>query len=333
MHSALLTLLALWPGLPADPEMAAPDAIPKGTAPAEGIWPTQKMIDGLLARWADETALKYELDQEQAARSRRMITARWSAFLKENRRSLQPLLNEYIEARLALAPPESERVRRWAKRALPLFEDFHRQIGETQEELSGLLTPIQQAKLGLETIKISTGLHLFAARLEAWQRGEFEQDDWWQPTRRERRKRRETEEKVDDRENLVASKTKTRIDEELLRWDYFVAEFVEQYKLDDMQREAAYSILRECKQKALAHRDRYRVRLERLEEALVATAEVPDKLRSEGIAMYGPIDELFVELKSRLEQIPTTAQSAQAASKAKPSTDTRPKADRGVDGW
>lgn len=318
MFSPLLTLLLPplllpLPGLQPEPDKPAPDAIAQNSTPGEGMWPTPQMIDGLLSRWADETALKYELDDGQTARCRDVVTKRWTTFLRQNRPALQPLLNQYIEARLALQPPEPESVRRWAEQAMPVFQDFQRQMRETQVELSAILTLTQRTRLRLENIKINTGLQLFQTRLEAWQQGQFAQNDWWDSPPRQRRENLQAKQDPRRRNTLAPSKAKTRIDGEFLRWDYFVARFADKYKLDDSQREAAYSILRECKQKALTHRDRYRARLERLEKSIALSDKLgdrlPDDLRAEAVAMYGPIDALFVELKTRLEQIPTTAQT------------------------
>lgn len=307
---------------PSAAEEPAPSTAARPQLDAQnGIWPTDGMIDALLARWADDTAVKYELDAEKTALLRETMTRRWSAFLAEHRAVLRPLLNDYIEARIAAKPPSPELVRDWTKRALPLFERVRTQLHETREELKPLVDPTQRIKLDFQGIKMNAALGLFQSRLEAWSRGEFTQQEWWQPTERARQhsaKRGDAEPSAPD-VKTAPSLAKTRIDEELLRWDHFVAEFLDRLKLDSTQRLAAYSVLRECKQRALDHRDRHRARLEKFEKT-AAESDTPDQTqREEAVALYEPVDKIFTELTKRLEQIPTTAQNAAAESDVKTS--------------
>ncbi len=284
----------------------------------DGVWPTSTMLENLLVRWADDTALKYDLNDEQAATTRRAIVRRWSSYLTEHREDLQPLLNEYVEARFAPSPPDAEAIQRWAKRADPVFDSFREQIDATQTDIGDVLTPAQRVRHALEGIKINTSLGLFKARLDAWERGEFDERDWWEPTKRVRQEREKAAETA--KESATASDARSRaavkIDEELARWDSFVADFILKYALDDRQREAAFSILRECKKETLAYRDRHRTQLEQLEETIDrvddATGSLSDPVRSDAVKLYGPIDRIFADLRARIEQIPTLAQRASA---------------------
>ena len=115
--------------------------------------------------------------------------------------------------------------------------------------------------------------------------------------------------------SAASTKVHNRIDTEMLRWDRFLRQFVQRYVLDDTQTQAAYSIARECKQRALEHRDRYRARLATLEKSVGEETEYTPEQSAEFKAMYGPIDALFAEMKTRIDQIPTTEQVATAEEK------------------
>ncbi|MEE9294166.1 MAG: hypothetical protein V3W34_04255 [Phycisphaerae bacterium] len=316
MLSTLSCLLIALAGEPTDSNpRVSPEAVDYGATaqndlPYQGIWPTPKMIDGLLARWTDETAEEYGLNSDQRVRLENQLAKRWPPFLRQHRRVLQPLLNEFLEVRIAPTPPDAQSVSAWAQRAVPVFQLFQEQFIETQREMADLFTPPQQASLARNSLKTTAGLQLFQAKLEAWQRGHFAEHEWWDPPKSVLRRRAE---KTSSRVASAAPSTaRQRIDEELFRWDRFVDQFARTYELNTSQRETAYSILRECKQRALAHRDRYRARMERLEKTINTDHNITDEGRPEIIAMYGPIDRIFTELETRLKPIPTAVQSINA---------------------
>lgn len=291
-------------------------ASPPATVTTDGFWPTPKMLDGLLARWADDDAVKYQLDAATTDRHRQQLVQRWTRFARENRAVIQPLLNEYIESRLDMAPPDPTAVQDWASRATPMFESFREEFMRSHDELSAILPPVQRAKLAMDGVKIGAAMELFRARLRAWGDGRFDEHEWWDPPRGVRSERGDAPTRESDRrdDNPDRRTAKEKINEELLRWDYHVAQFIESFNLDEAQRQTAYSILRECRAAASAHLDRYRARMELLERGVARHGgTMDDEQRAEATAVYGPVDAIFVEMTRRLEQIPTTAQREAAA--------------------
>jgi hypothetical protein len=266
------------------------------------------MVDRLIDRWVAGATRKFELTERQTDQFAEQLRRRWPAFLEERRATLQPLINEYLDARLARDPPEPDVVRRWAARAEPVFKAFRKNIGDTYNDLSELMTPAQQSRLSLENIKINTKLHRFETRLETWQEGRYEESDWWEPdatAEQDRPADHHVEASTAEDSPLTA---KSKIEEELQLWDHFVSAFIRKYRLDDRQSETAFSILRECKQRAWCYVEQYRAQLEHLERLLSESEEMPEQLRRETFTMYAPIDAIFADLKTRIEQIPTRAQ-------------------------
>ncbi len=290
------------------------DANAKNTPPNDGFWPTDTMMRSFLGRFADDEIDKYELSDEQVDAYEARLMDRWPAFLNEHRADIQPLLNEFIEARIAKEPPGEDSVSDWAERALPMFDLFEEQLLETQRDLEPILNAKQKIELIGESVKMAAGLQAFRAKLEQWQRGEYAENEWWDPPRRVRRQRRRERELERDRLEAIkkaeeeAEKNRGRVSEELDRWDKFVAEFVVRFQLDDPQKESAYSILRECKQRAEAHRDRVRDRMKKLDDQLADKQEMDDEQKALFAELYGPVDALFAEMSSRLDQIPTAEQ-------------------------
>ena len=300
-----VTLLVSVVGASANPPADADHTDAIRDRPINGIWPTTLMIDGVLARWADDLALRYDLDEDAARRLQHELSQDWRKFIHENRPVLQPLLNEYVEARLALGPPDPEVVRTWSERAGPVLSKIERQLHNTRRDLRARLDPVRQGMLDVRSIEANAMLKILEAKLEAWKQGRFETHEWWDETARSRQ---EAARRAEPHASTASSKVNSRIDTEMRRWDYFLRQFVQRYLLDDTQSQAAYSIARECKQRALEHRDRYRARLATLEKSVGDATEYTTEQSAEFNAMYGPIDALFAEMKTRLEQIPTTEQ-------------------------
>ncbi len=287
---------------------------------AEGLWPSPKLMRLMLQRWVEEACDEYELDAEQRAAVKEEAIERWSEFLTENRAQLQPLVNEFLEMRMDLTPPPSERVKEWAERAEPVFEKTRQQVGESHDEFRKVLRPMQRAKFEVDALKMNAGMAIAEQKLAQWKRGEVDNDVFWEARSADRRSRREERRRRrEEREAAEAQATaETPVDQiaaELGRWDKYVADFITGFRLDEGQRTAALSCLSELKERAIAHRDHRREDVAKLEQQIESFTGSPstlEELKKQLAELYGPIDEMFKELKSRLEVIPTTQQRAEA---------------------
>jgi hypothetical protein len=272
-------------------------------------------------RWAEDLGTQFQLSEEQRKQVGEDVVQRWTRFLKENRGDLQPLLNEFVEMRMELRPPPKERVRDWSKKAVPVFEKVRRQLDEGAADFRKVLQPGQEIKFEAENLKFRAGLLFAERRLKQWQSGDFDENDFWEPTRAERRKRRvareERAEANADARPQPAPK-EDPITEEVKAWEAYVQEFVKQYHLDESQKTTALSCLTELKDRAMSHRDLRRDDIAKLEERIGThsgtDSELAD-LRIRLTELYGPVDEMFQELKRRLEAIPTDAQRETAEKK------------------
>lgn len=298
----------------ADP--ANPDT-PEDTALLEGLWPSPKLLNLMLLRWAEETCAQYNLDDEQRAKVRDAALKRFEGFLTENRSQIQPLANEFIEMRMAIEPPSKERVQSWAERASPVFEKTRNQIRESHDEFRKVLRPVQRAKFEVDALQMSAGMAIAEQKLNEWKSGEFDKTDFWEPLsaeRREERRKRRTERE----ETVEPELPKAPVDQiaaELDRWEKYVVDFIQMFNLDEGQRTSALSCLSELKERALAHRDRRREDIARLEyriEHNTAGDASLDELKKQLSELYGPIDDMFKELQSRLNNLPTNQQRVAA---------------------
>lgn len=310
--TAVSILLLVGLGTQDAPPPAEPAVVEE---PLEGFWPTERMTEMTLKRWASDAADRHQLDETQHVALEEMLLARWPKFMKENRRRLQPLINRFIESRMDPDPPEEEAVQNWAKQALPLYNQARTLIGELNDEFRKILRPEQLEKFEGDVQRMSQFMDRFGERLTRWEKGEFEENEFTgRDSRRGRRERnREARREAAELAEREAAEPTDQILAELNKWDRYLEDFILRFQLDETQRVAARSIRKELGERALAHRDRHMDEIVALERSMrvpggVTEEEVAEKLK----ALYGPIDQLFSEFEQRLDRLPTEAQRAGA---------------------
>ncbi len=305
----------------------------QATPPAqlEGLWPSPKVMELMLVRWADRLSLQYELDEAQRTRVREAVKQHWGKFLSDHRAAIQPVVNELIEMRLETHPPTSKRVQVWAEQAAPVFEKLREQLEQSTAEFREVLTPTQRTKFDADASMFDLGVRIAERKLSQWRKGEYTEDEFWKPPSLGGRKRRAgTEdravgsgprESTPEGKRSGAGKQPVETDQiaiELTAWREYVEGFIQVYGLDEGQRTAVLSILSELTERATAHRNRRRQEIAELENRIATFTGAEDELvglKKQLTELYGPIDEMFKELKRRIERIPTAKQRAAAQEK------------------
>ncbi|MEK6799735.1 MAG: hypothetical protein AABZ12_12280 [Planctomycetota bacterium] len=307
------------------PERASDASAATNEKENEGLWPSPKLLESLLSRWADEASNEYSLDDVQGKQVRKAVVGRWKGFLDEHRRELQPIANEFLEMRLGMEPPSKERVREWAERAFPTFDRVKQEFMASQDDFRQALHPTQRAKFELDMLKQSAGMQFAENKLRQWKTGDVDATEFWEPLPSARRRR--GEEKHRHIEQTAPSSalgttvgdaagSSDPIEVELSAWEKYVADFIRAYDLDEGQRTTVLSCLRELSERAAAHRTLHRDEIQKLENRIAAARGAegePGEIQAELVRLYGPIDEMFAELKDRIEKVPTEAQRAKAA--------------------
>jgi len=298
-----------------------------------GMWPTPKLMNLMLARWADQIGEEYQLEPDQRSQVREQVQQRWSSFLSDNRENIQPLVTEFLELRMEMEPPSKHAVQSWADKALPMYDQFRREVTGTNSDLRQVLTPAQRLKFEVDAMQFAMGMQWAEGRLKQWQSGEFDPKDFWEPPasaredrekrwedRRARRQERRRAREERESSNQPIEKPQDQVAVEMDLWDKYVAEFIERYDLDEGQKTTVQSMLTEMKERATAHRDRHRSDMEQLEERIQRGGDVKEQeeVKKQLVELYGPIDDMFAELQRRMEAIPTKEQIARAEKKAEP---------------
>jgi len=339
----LICALGAIPTSPIHARMQEPGPKTTTNTPAEidgGLWPSQKLIELMLSRWVEESAYEYKLDDPQREKIRDAVVERWTKFLSENRDEIQPLANEFLEMRMEMEPPDKARVQEWARRARPVFDMTAKQMEEGTSEYRQVLRPDQRIRFEIDAMQLKLGLGMAGQKFDQWEKGEFEPDDFWEPIgsdrearRDERRKRRREmearRERIEKEKQAAEQAASDPIDLEMDAWQRYVAEFISTYGLDAGQRDTVLSCLTELRDRALAHRDRHREEIVRLEEQISSNAGTEAELteiKNQLERLYGPIDEMFKELQGRIEQVLTGDQRAllRQNEEVKPSNESSP---------
>ncbi len=273
-----------------------------------GFWPTKKMTELFIDRWLDAVSHKYKMDNDQVAKAREDALKRWPEFIRKNRDKLQPVVNEFIEMRLEMSPPSKERVANWATEAEEALNLFKGEIDGAIEDFRGALNPLQKAKFESEVLMFSAGMAAAEAKIKQWKTGEFEEREFWDPPTSEWHRREEQERLAE--EGIMPEPT-DQVIEELKAWDKFVERYIEIYKLDESQQASARSALKEMKERAISYRDANEQRIAMIEKRIqehTGSEKELDQLKKDLFEVYGPIDEMFQELKTRVEALPTDEQ-------------------------
>lgn len=327
-------------GAPDQASTAQTDSDEDPASTRDGLWPSDRLLRSLLYRWAERTSHRYDLNDEQKESVRAKIVERWEPFLRENRERIQPLANEFLEMRLGMEPPTKAQVQAWAEKADAVWGPLRRQLEEGSNEFREILTPAQRTKFEIDALGMQAGLSLAEQTLAQWKKGEYDERQLWTPPGDQRGAppagERQTSAGAEPTPGAGQDRTISppsppdEISIEMDAWSRYVERFTLQYRLDEAQKSSVRSVLGELKQRALDHRDRHREEIDNLERRIAefsgGDAEMAE-LKSQLARLYGPVDDMFLELKQRLESVPTAGQRRAAAAEAESPTppDSRPR--------
>ncbi len=270
------------------------------------LWPTDKMIEMA----CDQIGRRYNLTPEQDEYTRALMSQRVKRFLATYEGEIRSLLKEAWTLRLRRETPTTETARTWAERAAPIFKAAKKEILEGNQEWREVLNEQQQRIHDVDMRVMDANFRVTSQRLDRWRGGGFDESrDWARGGflgAIARPQRPTSPPKLRDR-------GLPRVQEDY--WEQYVRRFIQNYKLDESQTQAAQSILSECKQRAKEYRQGRKEQFEKANtkyrEALAATPRNVESIREarrQVSELNRPIKELFRELRDRLDGIPTAAQ-------------------------
>ncbi len=293
------------------------------------FWPGRALIESTVAGWVDRSARQYGIDDADRKRLRDEVVDLWTNQLAGRRSVLEPLLAEFIEARLGAHPPSQSEIRAWSERALPAWRALQAVMTDTIARMDAVVPAASRPLFEADRRAMDRESRSFDDRLQAWSRGEYTLGEWWEPAQRDaQRKTQDNAQRSTGHPQhtqpppdtpmpvatplvvLTPHRALDVIEAELERWQTFVDNFAERYKLSPPQRVSAESILRECRTLAMEHRRSHRLDLERLEMRLADASQDSTEIKAALNRLYGPIDAMFSRLQTRLQALLTSAQQS-----------------------
>jgi hypothetical protein len=321
--------------------------------PPAGFWPTEKMIDYGIDRITDQMAQDYLFDEDQLWQTRELIKERFPDWLQENRRNIQPLVNEWVEMNMAGMPPTKDEVADWAQRALPMFDEFREKVELTSQDMRDYMTDEQQVLLDGQIAAMNVGMNYVEQRMAVWAEGGWDWETEWPRSKifreheRARIARLESEAQaaqnqalgidempaegggaesyaaVSDVENprraVEQKPTPEPAGDPLNKddWVRYTQDFIRRYQLDEAQRNRAMTILESLQQQRDRYLKRNAERIKYLERQMAAadTAEERESVQAAIARVQSTVERYFDQLKERLNTLPSRKQRALAAAR------------------
>ncbi len=279
-----------------------------------GLWNAERMMEDAVLT----ISRRYNLNPEQEKYTRVLLTKKTRAFLNEYEKDLRQLIKESIDLRIGRMPATPDGYKSWSDRARPIFDAAKKAILEGNAEWRGVLNEEQQRLHDQDLAAMEINFKQISQLMDKWSAGEFQVADLSpQPpqqapggdARMSRVDAPQTAHRVSENPPLVVQKQ-----EDI--WEMFVRRMIELYRFTDDQKNAAFAILRESRTRARGYRDARKADFEKRETAvrdLSRTAPGSAKLIEAARALAElekPLDEIFAELRTRVDQVPTQAQRA-----------------------
>ncbi|NOT01661.1 MAG: hypothetical protein HOP29_13650 [Phycisphaerales bacterium] len=276
----------------------------KARAEVEGFWP----VDALTEQAVKRIAFRYNLNEEQTEYTREMMNTRVKKFLDDHQDDIWPLIRDLAYYQRQGHLPDSPTAQKLAPVALNILREARDEIFRSNEEWGDVLTPDQKRVHDYDMKEMQRTFEMMNGNFEKWKTGDLAEGTIFPAAKR----------LVDDpprpsKPDGAALGEHARDPQGLLldsHFDAYVEKFIRDYQLTPPQQEAARSILREIKKRSADFRDTHHEELTAIKDEL-AKSDTPEKRREineRRRKVTAPLDDLFQEFKTRLDQIPDQAQ-------------------------
>ena len=265
---------------------------------------------------SDEVSQRYGLSPQQTAGFQRAVLRETAGMLVRHGPKMWQQAQEALQGRSQGKPYTIEQIARWAKDADPLFREIETSANRIAEEVGRGLPEEKKKVLDGDM----AGFHKRQKAVEQmnrrWAQGQWKPDEWGledDPIQTGGRANAAAAAAPAPVSNSVPSPSAPTplvvpgvqappipdrwVEHAPATWIALVIEIGKRYSLDKGQMDAAWSIHDELVERAQRH----------VQSNASVLAEIPAAQRGTHEA-YRPIRDLFGELRSRLEAIPTSAQ-------------------------
>ena len=269
-----------------------------------GLWNADRMMEDAV----QTLVRRYNLNPEQTEYTRKLLTTKTKAFLKDHEAELRQLIRESIEMNIDKRKATPENYKGWAEKARPLFERAKKDILEGNKEWGEILNDTQKKIHDFDLAQMQGTFSQMDGLITKWSDGNYNPKDLSpRPPMAVAKGNEPQGHRVSDGPEVYVRKT-----EEL--WQLYVNQFSDVYQLSPAERNAGYAILQDCRSRATGYRNGHKKEFDAVEAQLKEASNTPTataraiELREQQAELEKPIQDIFNDLRQRLDQIPSKAQ-------------------------
>jgi hypothetical protein len=308
-------------------------------------WRPEQRFDAAVEMMAE----RYGLDEGQKRLMRATLIRESNDLFVRHSSQIMQYAVEAIQTRAAGEPFTPEQVARWAQLAEPVFLDSRERMNVAAAEFAKHLRPEQAEALLIDLDAANRRMDDLYVQSQRWADGDWDPVDWGleedpiqtgtagkgtahgaaplagEPQSVEQQPEHKhgqptIGELVAAGRGAAGASSQPAEDD---AWAQYVRRFIEKYKLNDAQQAHAWRIYRDVKARGDTQRRRYTQQIEAAqrrgggrkdEKTQTGVTELQARLKSQ-------LDQLYVQLKARLDKLPTRQQRAEAGpAELEPST-------------
>ncbi len=301
--AAILALFAATGPAPAAPATKGKPSQAKVKDEVERIWP----VDRILKTAVDNLSTRYNLNDEQRAFTNEMMVSRVKAFLHDHEAEIWPLIKDLTQIQRKGEAPDPDNARVLGKRVLEIIEEAKAEIFSSNDEWREILTDEQKVVHDYDLREMTKTFGQMEKNFTQWKAGKPESTGIFPPPPDPK-----NQPAIPPRPAStprVAKATPKGADFTSSMAEY-VKKFIADYELTAGQIETANSILREIKLRADGYTKSHEQELGAIKARIVSETDLKEKkkLTVEQGKLTRPLQQLFAELKGRLDGIPEKAQ-------------------------
>ena len=174
----------------------------------------------------------YNLNEEQEKYTQLLLTQRVKRFLGEHERDTRGLFAEYWDYQTSGQLPPPEAAKEFSQRAQPLLAAMYKEIIDGNMKWREILDDQQKKQHDRDLQGIDRTFKEFDEKLTRWSKGDVQPADM--PST------------VGDQPRAIMKPEDA--------WQYYVRMFIVEYRLDEAQQAAAWSVLEDLRKEAAAYR-------------------------------------------------------------------------------
>ena len=297
-----------------------------------GIRFTPAIARALTSRMTEQMQQRYELEDDQVEKIRAAVTENLMELAHENEAMGQDLIENMMASMISNEGSfKKEDAVEFGEKMSPFIPKLRGFFTESAKDIGKVMTLKQRLRYTADMTALTAGLTMFEKRMNNWRDGNVKEgaNPFFDAPGAD-------EEAGDPNADPNESKEMRRARQGVERsmrwqinyqqdWERYVTNASVYYDLDEEQQNAANGILDDCKTKAeriqtddwwgRVKKNRIAARLNRSLDSKFSQGPIDFQLDQAFEKMKTPLEDITVELKRRIDKLPTTRQRLQARRK------------------